>query len=1160
MFDDDPRNPDCVDGTDEPVQNRYVNIYPKNCYLDSTFRCEEQRWRTLEGSPLECSDGSITTYLSVSYTSGCQNDRDHQIKDAIRSYQYNKLLSEKCWNAIYNFTDEYRDYSDKTRVTLLINMIEQNCKDLFMFPTSPISYGHVFLMYTSDRFYNEKNMGQPKYICFNSIYCPFIKPTMEINGSSCISYLDLNVSKTFSRSVGLSQIVNVFQWCYLPNERQQCNNSETMYQCQQSLNCISTRRLFDGKEDCYGGDDEKTNFTCSLKNKVRISCPLEDKCVSHLKVSNAAGACLDGSLNDYFIRGPRTFSFPILCDGFVEFRLYEIAWILFTNSSETLPETDEDHCEEWPCNNLYTRCDGFWNCPNGADELNCSLLNSCAPDGFECISPETFNISCLPPSKADDNHMDCIGGTDERFFCRDEIYARYSTSYMYRCWNSTLCLSLRELCDQQFDCLYGDDEKMCDRRKQFQNISFSFIPTSIFNLLRGLSEETKQEQKIYFSLVERVYDENPFEFIYERDMSDLIDNSQEIINQEHHWFCNRGLLIFYRQQKLTNENARCLCPTSYYGDRCQFEAQRVSISFRFRTLDFRTVFIFIIMLVDNTFIIHSYAQQELLPMRDCDLRVDVALLYSHRPKNDSLAYTIRIDAFDKLTWRFRATWLFPVEFPVLPVYRLSTILLLFSETNMMTDCSKFGCVHGDCVLLENTREAFCRCFDGWSGLSCNKFMSDCNCASDSICVGLSNNRSICICPLGKFGPRCFLTRSSCQPNPCQNSGLCVPTDVRIGEYNFTCICKEGYTGERCQYSQSQIAISFSQLKYIPLFVYVHFITVMRDSDPLRSTILKRIAYDQDSTIISISDAFNLAFIEFDRLYYLIVLQTTYIPSQYHNVVIEETNRCPPINELFNSTILSYEILRCVKYYHKLCREQLSLLCFYDEQFMCLCTNERHANCFFFNHTMKYICQGLDYCQNSAQCFENNPKCPSSMICVCSECFYGSKCQFKTQGMSLSLDAILGYQIRLNNNINQQSRAVKVSLTIVTILFVLGMINSILSLLTFYRKKCREVSCGIYLFCSSIISLLISILLILKFIFLLLIQTQTITNRSFLTINCMTMDMILSILLSIIDWLNAFVGVERCIMTIKSTKFDKKTSRKVAKKNAYTYYYHYNNNI
>ena len=41
--------------------------------------------------------------------------------------------------------------------------------------------------------------------------------------------------------------------------------------------------------------------------------------------------------------------------------------------SRTSNETDETDCELWPCNERHTHCNGYWNRPNGCDELNCSV-------------------------------------------------------------------------------------------------------------------------------------------------------------------------------------------------------------------------------------------------------------------------------------------------------------------------------------------------------------------------------------------------------------------------------------------------------------------------------------------------------------------------------------------------------------------------------------------------------------------------------------------------------------------------------------------------------------------------------------------------------------------------------------------------------------------
>jgi hypothetical protein len=52
-----------------------------------------------------------------------------------------------------------------------------------------------------------------------------------------------------------------------------------------------------------------------------------------------------------------------------------------------------------------------------------------------------------------------------------------------------------------------------------------------------------------------------------------------------------------------------------------------------------------------------------------------------------------------------------------------------------------------------------------------------------------------------------------------------------------------------------------------------------------------------------------------------------------------------------------------------------------------------------------------------------------------------------------------------------------------LIFLAGLINGTLSILTFKNKISQEVGCGIYLFVSSIISLNIVILFTLKFWFL-----------------------------------------------------------------------------
>ncbi|CAF4510674.1 unnamed protein product, partial [Rotaria magnacalcarata] len=51
-------------------------------------------------------------------------------------------------------------------------------------------------------------------------------------------------------------------------------------------------------------------------------------------------------------------------------------------------ETDETNCNQWPCDNQYTHCDGIWNCWNGADDARCGST-VCPEDTHPCIDPFT---------------------------------------------------------------------------------------------------------------------------------------------------------------------------------------------------------------------------------------------------------------------------------------------------------------------------------------------------------------------------------------------------------------------------------------------------------------------------------------------------------------------------------------------------------------------------------------------------------------------------------------------------------------------------------------------------------------------------------------------------------------------------------------------------
>jgi hypothetical protein len=199
----------------------------------------------------------------------------------------------------------------------------------------------------------------------------------------------------------------------------------------------------------------------------------------------------------------------------------------------------------------------------------------------------------------------------------------------------------------------------------------------------------------------------------------------------------------------------CLCPPSYYGDTCQYQNQRVSVSFKIQmTSDWHTLFTFVITLIDHERTIESYDYIDYLSIRDCKTKFHVYLLYSSRPKNPSKNYSVQIDAFQKSPLDYRTSWIFPMQFPFLPVYRLSVLLIVpISNVKPRQTCT-FPCIHGQCYNYVNDENStFCLCNSGWSGAQCT-IKQKYHCAPNSLYL----NDSICICPLNRFGPRCYLSQ------------------------------------------------------------------------------------------------------------------------------------------------------------------------------------------------------------------------------------------------------------------------------------------------------------------------------------------------------------------------------------------------------------------
>ncbi|CAF4395012.1 unnamed protein product [Rotaria sp. Silwood2] len=758
-------------------------------------------------------------------------------------------------------------------------------------------------------------------------------------------------------------------------------------------------------------------------------------------------------------------SFQSICNGFIQLASINI---------EGKNETDETECEKWPCNNIYTRCDEIWHCPNGEDEIGCDLspILNCFKDHHKCDSSDTNQLICLPAKKANDGKIDCLGATDEPKLCK-HISLGYIQSGFY-CYIKTLsvCIGSIHLCSGNRDCDDGEDEQFCAKNlttiftdKNICGASYSSRRSDVEEFLCSTLQDKRIKLINYLSLDEmsKTFEDQT------KIVTKSVFSSASIMQRSHQYQprCHRGfdLCVWLNNEKNLTTNI-CLCSPSFYGDQCQYQNQRVSLTVKFQAFSdsWSILFAMMISLIDDS---------------------DERIIYSHEQITYLSNYSIHIDIYEKVSLSYRGSLLLPIKFSFLPVNRLTFIVIIPRKNENIQSCSNSQCVHGKCIIYSNNPQnaSFCQCNRGWSGRYCT-IPHTSICSSDSIYIGVSAyNLSVCVCPINKFGYRCLLVDTICQMNnnlTCQHGGQCIPADeYTILNQKFRCICPKGYIGDLCEIIDNKIILSFNNDIVLSQSIFIHFIEVINNNEPKRTTTFRTIPFIQKSLIIHWSKPFHLVFIElYNKIYYLAVIQNIYNRSTIINKMINSLDRCQHINELFNETFIKMHILHRIKYYHLPCQRYSSnLSCFYDDIYMCLCYDykqQRLANCFEFNHNMKFDCLGQGICENE------------------------------------------------------------------------GLINGILSLITFNNKVICKVGCGLYLLGSSITTLLITIIFTSKFYILLLAQMIIISNQLFLKIQCLSLDFLLRVCLNMDQWLNTCVAIERAITIKAAIHFDKKKSKQTAK--------------
>ncbi|UJR12030.1 hypothetical protein I4U23_016208 [Adineta vaga] len=1013
---DGPHSFECLDATDE-----YLKIRTNNFGLNQVVFGEP----AFEEEDIICPIRYDSPSNLFRLTSSCTSKRN-QLLGQLLFDSAPALISNDCWIAVIcqlNIIQlpNQQCYSHCSGFTCS-NIINHTCPDMINVPAGAVLFGHIFFVYTKQDLLDPLfRMLPPRYVCYNDQFCDGFYPNkslLSFDTSTCRHPVDfpLDFGRPPPKHTWLNKYVlplyQKLSHCNKINHNysSSCNNV-TMYQCMNSSKCIPKYRLCNFVADCDYSDDEQCssiNGSCLLYGLDDLfKCNTQNWCISPALVqdrechcsTDEIGVCEDEQISLLYSRSQ--ISFPTICDGFTE-----LTPIIINGRNET----DETECEYWQCNNTYTRCDGFWNCFNGADEVGCHALSTLllfnCTDEYQhiCVSPKTNQLTCLPLAKANDGRIDCAGGTDEPQLCRSLDHHPSFTNFYCRTNLGEYCVAYKHLCPLN-NYEINADEKFCYtspdmmQKRNIRKEAYGSRPSGVENFLCTREIDVKKPKIKYFSLGKLTDSIDQMALQQTNDM--IFDSPIRQINaHQQRQRCQRGLPLqvwFNTKRNLSIET--CLCPPSFYGNACQYQNQRVSLTLRIQTYSDsrRTVFTLIISLIDDSVErnIHSYHQLTYLYIRDCQTKFNIYLLYSSRPKNLTKNYSIHIDIYEKISWIYRGSYLVAINYPFLPVHRVAKELYIPRSRGNLQHCSDYQCVHGQRIKYVETSHdvCFCQCDSGWYGKYCTlSYVS--GCSSDSRSIGITvTNRSICICPLHKWGSRCLLNNQICFANrtaTCQNNGQCIPNDdsVSFGK-EYSCICSQGFTGERCETEDNKLILSFHKDIVLPQTVLIHFIRVMDNGPPENGSTFKTILTYQNAITVRWSRPFHVAFLDlYNRNYYLVTVQKHYKPMSTVVRTINPIDRCEHISQVLNKTILELHPLRRIKYYQLPCEQHSPVLsCFYDDKHICLCSDHNHrrsTNCFEFNHHSEHTCLGQSTCEHGAHCVQDRAICPQTSVCIFSE--------------------------------------------------------------------------------------------------------------------------------------------------------------------------------
>jgi hypothetical protein len=148
--------------------------------------------------------------------------------------------------------------------------------------------------------------------------------------------------------------------------------------------------------------------------------------------------------------------------------------------------------------------------------------------------------------------------------------------------------------------------------------------------------------------------------------------------------------------------------------------------------------------------------------------------------------------------------------------------------------------------------------------------------------------------------------------------------------------------------------------------------------------------------------------------------------------------------------------------------------------------------------------------------------------------------------SLTLDSIYGPIVVTDVSLGDQPVMIQISIVLICLMFIVGLISNICSILVFRHKDIQQIGCGRYLLLLSVFNQVTITIFMCRVIYLIINQMTVIGDVRLLRVSCYLLDSVLQVCISFCDWLHTCIACERTFSTVKGAHFDKNASVRKAK--------------